>query len=62
VTKKPSLNPQRINSTAWYYENKGSIDIIVDIPTLARNPSFGKGALQIRISKSKLKTSLARMQ
>lgn len=57
---KPSLNPQNINSMAWYYENKGSIDFCIDLPELCRRDLQSEGWI-FRIPKNRLIRSLKRM-
>ena len=51
---KPSLNPQYINSLAWYYESPRSIDVYIQA-------SADVNAIHVRIPASKLARSLARM-
>lgn len=55
-----SLNPQNINSMLWYYENKGSIELVIDLPELCKRDLQSR-AWSVRIPKSKLEKSLARM-
>jgi hypothetical protein len=57
-----SNKPQTVNSSVWYYENKGSIEIIIDAVFLAGHvKSKPHQCLTFKIRKSTLKRSLKRM-
>ncbi len=57
---KLSLKPQRINPMLWYYEEQGSITVVVDLPELCRR-DLQSQPWQVSIPKAKLRRSLARM-
>lgn len=49
---QPSLNPQVISETVWYYENRGHIEVHVEPSTIHRS---------FKIPKYRLERSLKRM-
>lgn len=57
MNESPSLNPQSINDDNWYYENKGSIDIIHQVRD---NKNKLIRTDEVRIPFSKLITTLRR--
>jgi hypothetical protein len=58
----PSRKPQNVSDALWYYENKGSIEIII-IPGKLKPEERPLGdGIQVRIPKRMLKKSLGRMK
>jgi hypothetical protein len=53
--------PRRVNSMLWYYENKGSIELVVDLPELCRRDLQSRPWI-VRVPKKMLQRSLARMR
>jgi len=54
----PSLSPQKISKTAWYYENKRSLLVLVEC--YDKTGTYHQ-TIQFRIPLSMLKRSLKRM-
>lgn len=48
MSKRPSLKPQDVCDGAWYYENKGSIDLILSPSSLGLRVVNPSDAMSLR--------------
>ena len=60
MANKCSRNSQKITKGIWYYENPGSIDLVLNRKWLLENMTHQ--GLIVRVSRRKLKASLQRME
>lgn len=61
MSKGISNKPQNINAGAWYYENKGSILLIL-WPSKVPKKLFSDGCVRLRIPAKLLRETLKRQQ
>ena len=54
--KSPSVEPQKISDTVWYYESRSSLLFVVE----CRDPQYHR-TIQFKVPRKKLLESLERM-